>query len=664
MPSNPPQDSSGRRTTRSSTKPAPMEPPAVPQGPKPRKAASRPATKVTTDEETTIATADAADAVAVAGVPASQAIADKAKGKGKLKKSSVQRAAEDQAAEEAGTPEKLTRTERALKESGVLVAPPPRARLPTATIPPPPPAKAIKRIRDDGSQGGQTSMKIAEANEDKRLSSATKPADADQNIRQEENMKVSTVENVSPNIQPEAGDVDIPELNIQPATQESISRGSDHMDLDSTNLSASEVYGSKSNVKRSRSNSADSNVSHASKISRGSSDLQGASRVEGGFSRGRALGNVMNLADMRDNSESFDVKPDIMGKVLIYDVRDINVAPYTMVKTTVTSTFRPILERIGEKLANVPVNNCQIFVFEEDMWCIKGNYETALYDSDPVPWINEDGKYKLPVYIKDVQQPPIIRNNALGPPLSRTPSRSTSVASAAYSGSRSASVASFRSDSRSASGHPVPTFSAEEYEFAEGSLQLKLAQILNIHPALTVSKKKADIRMLYAKYLAIDKAKAAKTRMIDDTTWPIKENVTNRDIIQIFMSPAAYYDNAAKVFPNVFRFPEMQDWLSGKEGGPSAAQVWGNRAQTFTSLQEILDAHDPDRQKKVSSLQKPKEASTSKKSKEKTPSLSSASDDIAAVDSPIPKSKSKGKQVDGRKKDEKKDKKRRDKSRE
>ncbi|TDL13299.1 hypothetical protein BD410DRAFT_810671 [Rickenella mellea] len=148
------------------------------------------------------------------------------------------------------------------------------------------------------------------------------------------------------------------------------------------------------------------------------------------------------------------------------------------------------------------------------------------------------------------------------------------------------------------------------------------------------------------------------SRMIDQKKWPISEHVIHRDIINIFGSHSSYYDNA-KVFENVHWYPEMQDWLSGKEGGPSTSQVWGNRSQTMADLEDILNAHHPNQQKS----KKPKEASSSKKSKEKTPSSSSTSEDIAAVDSPIPKHKKKGKQVDGRKKDEKKDKKRKEKDR-
>ncbi|TDL14849.1 hypothetical protein BD410DRAFT_845692, partial [Rickenella mellea] len=169
MPPNAqPEDSGGRRATRSSTKAAASAPLPVP---KPRGRPARPATKATVNDETPIATT--ADAAADAGVPAPN-LADKAPARGKAKSvrfflslfisnklynmmDSVQRAAADQAAEDAGTQTKLTRTERSLKESGVSVAPPPRARSPTATIPPPPPAKgSTKRVRDDGSGGGKS----------------------------------------------------------------------------------------------------------------------------------------------------------------------------------------------------------------------------------------------------------------------------------------------------------------------------------------------------------------------------------------------------------------------------------------------------------------------------------------------------------------------------
>ncbi len=94
--------------------------------------------------------------------------------------------------------------------------------------------------------------------------------------------------------------MNVPELNIQPPTQESISRGSDGMDVESNSLVASEAYQRTFSSKRSCSNSAESDVSHTSKISRRSPspDLQGASRIEGGFSRGKAQGNVLNFADM------------------------------------------------------------------------------------------------------------------------------------------------------------------------------------------------------------------------------------------------------------------------------------------------------------------------------------------------------------------------------
>ena len=50
-----------------------------------------------------------------------------------------------------------------------------------------------------------------------------------------------------------------------------------------------------------------------------SRNLQGASRTSGGFIRGRALGNVFNLADASDLQMDLDFTLVVPGKVYIYE---------------------------------------------------------------------------------------------------------------------------------------------------------------------------------------------------------------------------------------------------------------------------------------------------------------------------------------------------------
>ena len=79
-----------------------------------------------------------------------------------------------------------------------------------------------------------------------------------------------------------------------------------------------------------------------------SPDLQGASRTTGGVFRGRAVGNVLNVADAVMMSTAEDPGPAITGRVLIYENKTDNEPAFTM-KHIVTSDLRPILTRLAEK---------------------------------------------------------------------------------------------------------------------------------------------------------------------------------------------------------------------------------------------------------------------------------------------------------------------------
>lgn len=86
--------------------------------------------------------------------------------------------------------------------------------------------------------------------------------------------------------------------------------------------------------------------------------LRGASRIFGGFARGRALGNVDNIADAHD--VAFDNLGPIMGKVYLYfcntDPGQFNatsVKPTSTVKCTVGPTVGPVLKTIARKFSPV-----------------------------------------------------------------------------------------------------------------------------------------------------------------------------------------------------------------------------------------------------------------------------------------------------------------------
>ena len=86
--------------------------------------------------------------------------------------------------------------------------------------------------------------------------------------------------------------------------------------------------------------------------------LRGASRVVGGIARGRALGNVFNLADASDATLD-DLGPTV-GKVYLYfcniDPGQLDLAsvkPSGTINCAVSPTVGPILKKIARKFSPV-----------------------------------------------------------------------------------------------------------------------------------------------------------------------------------------------------------------------------------------------------------------------------------------------------------------------
>ncbi len=86
--------------------------------------------------------------------------------------------------------------------------------------------------------------------------------------------------------------------------------------------------------------------------------LRGSSRVVGGYARGRAPGNVFNLADA--NSMQVDDLGPTMGKVFLYFSNDdpaqlspASAKPSGSIKCAVTPTVAPVLKAVVWKFSPV-----------------------------------------------------------------------------------------------------------------------------------------------------------------------------------------------------------------------------------------------------------------------------------------------------------------------
>jgi hypothetical protein len=113
-----------------------------------------------------------------------------------------------------------------------------------------------------------------------------------------------------------------------------------------------------------------------------------------------------------------------------------------------------------------------------------------------------------------------------------------------------------------ASSFVVPSASASasaavstSVHFPAGSIRDLIATALDIPEHLIDCKKGGDIRVAYAKYLALIDALDKLSTMSALGTW--KHNNTNDDVVEVFMSKSAYFKSHSKTFPLLDHYPAM-----------------------------------------------------------------------------------------------------------
>jgi hypothetical protein len=125
-------------------------------------------------------------------------------------------------------------------------------------------------------------------------------------------------------------------------------------------------------------------------------DPQGSSRSTGGFSRGRAAGNNFNWGDADDTMDPPDWNPSTYGKVLLFVNRDTGTAPYMSFSTETTSELPVVLKELSGRFSPIERRNSRIYVFEDEIWEVKGRFSQAMKDKTPLEWeMNDDGKLVL-----------------------------------------------------------------------------------------------------------------------------------------------------------------------------------------------------------------------------------------------------------------------------
>jgi hypothetical protein len=121
-----------------------------------------------------------------------------------------------------------------------------------------------------------------------------------------------------------------------------------------------------------------------------------------------------------------------------------------------------------------------------------------------------------------------------------------------------------------------------------GPMQKILIDTFKISPHLLKREKKADFRLTYAKYVAIQKIIVDVGAMERTATWTHGQLPTVGDIAQVFMSQSGYFHHHGKLFPKVVNGSDLEKWLQGGEEAPEQSSVWGDKNPSFKNLEEIL----------------------------------------------------------------------------
>ncbi|TFK57823.1 hypothetical protein BDN72DRAFT_866461, partial [Pluteus cervinus] len=254
--------------------------------------------------------------------------------------------------------------------------------------------------------------------------------------------------------------------------------------------------------------------------------LQGASRIDGGFMRHKAHGNVYNFAD--DDGPAVQEPEKPTGKVRVWLQKAFSAVDVTTNKdscayiVTVSTGLGSVLAEIAEKLTSLQENDCKVYVYDDDGdWVGKGPYSTAKDDSLPLTWDTSTGKYILNLIVEE-SLPSFAFSDTLS--YRATPPPHTVYGSTTGSRSVSHSLAS----SAGAAGAGAATASTPGSAEAQKAI---ICQLLGIDQNLTNRVNEPPLHLAFAKYGALYAAKKKYKEMRSTWTGP---RLTETDIVSLF----------------------------------------------------------------------------------------------------------------------------------
>src|SRR6202050_5507788 len=108
------------------------------------------------------------------------------------------------------------------------------------------------------------------------------------------------------------------------------------------------------------------------------------------------MGNNYNWGDADDVVDSADWNAPTHGKVFLFVNWKTGSPPYMSFTTEATSELPVVLKELSGRFSPIERRDSRIYVFEDEMWEVKGRFSQAVKDNAPLQWeITDDGKLVL-----------------------------------------------------------------------------------------------------------------------------------------------------------------------------------------------------------------------------------------------------------------------------
>jgi hypothetical protein len=283
--------------------------------------------------------------------------------------------------------------------------------------------------------------------------------------------------------------------------------------------------------------------------------LEGASHVMGGIFRGKAMGNIPDMADL-EQEHMYQPMPQEKGKVLLYTSSDHDAAPMSM-NHPVGEKLSSVLHGLGKLYSPMRKANPHIYVEEDETWAMKGRFSYAVRLLEDLPWVKDD-KGKFCVSLRaDLPGMGSSASGSSGPPVL---------------------------DPQVLMPSALPVHESEPQSFDQ-----QVITLLGISPGLTTRPKFVEIHLAYAKYLGVLDAQKEMQHMIADGTWTLR-TLNSDELVEIFVSKSVWHANYTKLFPQVEKYPMLVKWLENGNDSPSGQEIFGvvKQCYNFKDLRMLL----------------------------------------------------------------------------